>query len=139
MTRIKLIFLILGTLIFSACSSEEDPMTGAEKYMADKYNAEWTDIVIQQTETKKNGKVTENRQYISVQVKNSKDINRILEEGDYAEKRMKSVAQFVVDSVDIGEISFVPNEIEIEFIKEEGFFIFKNETKQTMAFNLDGK
>lgn len=137
MTKIKLTLLILAALTISGCSSEEDPMTDAEKYMADKYNAKWTDIVIRQTETKKNGKVTENRKYIAVQVKNSMDINRILEEGDYAEKRMKSVAQFVMDSVDLGEISFVPNEIEVEYIKEEGFFIFKNEIKQTMAFNLD--
>ena len=137
MTKIKLTLLILAALTISGCSSEEDPMTDAEKYMADKYNAKWTDIVIRQTETKKNGKVTENRKYIAVQVKNSMDINRILEEGDYAEKRMKSVAQFVMDSVDLGKISFVPNEIEVEYIKEEGFFIFKNEIKQTMAFNLD--
>ncbi|MCK5443261.1 MAG: hypothetical protein KAJ23_15355 [Maribacter sp.] len=129
--------MILVTLSIVGCSSEEDPMTDAEKYMADKYNAPWSNIVIQKTETKTNGKVTENRKYIAVQVKNSMDINRILEEGDYAEKRMKSVAQFVQDSIDIGEIPFVPNEIEIEYIKEEGFSIFKNETKKTMAFNLD--
>ncbi|NHF60284.1 hypothetical protein FK220_013100 [Flavobacteriaceae bacterium TP-CH-4] len=137
MNRIKFTLLILSTFLVHGCSSEEDPMTDAEKYMADKYNAEWTDIVINQTETKRNGKVTEKRAYIGVQLKNSTDIDRILVEEDYARKKMKSVAEFVVDSVDLGEIPFVPNEIDIEFIKEDGFLFFKNKKNQIMTFNLD--
>jgi hypothetical protein len=136
MIRIKYAFLILAILIISSCASEKDPMTSAEKYMTNKYNAEWTDIVIRQTETKKNGKVTKRREYIGVQILNSTDINRILEEKDYARKRMTDVANFVLDSVDLGEMQFVPKEIEIEFLKEEGF-IFQNVANQTMVFELD--
>ncbi|WP_298481398.1 hypothetical protein [uncultured Maribacter sp.] len=136
MRKIKYTFLLLITSIISSCVSEKDPMTSAEKYMANKYNAEWTDIIIRQTETKKNGKVTERREYIGVQILNSTDIDRILGEKDYARKRMTNVANFVLDSVDLGEMTFVPKEIEIEYLKEEGF-IFQNVANQTMVFELD--
>ena len=111
MIRTKFAMLIFATSIIYSCVSEIGPMTNAEKYMADKFDAEWADIIIRQTETKKNGKVTGRREYIGVQLLNSKDINRILEEKEYARKRMTSVANFVLDSVDLGEIPFVPKEI----------------------------
>ncbi|WP_190811433.1 hypothetical protein [Flagellimonas sp. S3867] len=136
MIRIKFTLLILATSIIISCASEQDPMTNAEKYIAEKYNAEWADIIICQIETKKNGKVTGLREYIGVQILNSTDINRILVEKEYARKRMTSVASFVLDSVDLGEIPFVPKEIEVEYLKEEGF-IFTNETNQTMVFELE--
>ncbi|WP_396637380.1 hypothetical protein [Maribacter sp. R77961] len=132
----SLLFLLFG-LVITACSSEKAEMNDAEKYVAEKFGAEWTSIGLSQTESKTNGKVTENRKFIDIVIKNSSDIDKIMKEQDYAEKRIKNVAQFVLDSVQFGEMSFTPEEIQIEFIKDSGFLIFNNETKQSMSFNLN--
>ena len=130
------LFLLVG-LFMSACSSEQTEMNDGEKYLAEKFGAEWTSIGLSQTESKTNGKVTENRKFIDIVIKNSSDIDQIMEEQDYAEKRIKNVAQFVLDSVQFGEMTFEPEEIQVEFIKDNGFLFFNNETKQSMSYSLN--
>ena len=112
-------------------------MNEAEKYLADKLGAEWTSIGLTQTETKSNGQVTENRSYIDIVIKDSEDIDQIIEDTEYAEKRAKNVAQFVLDSLEFGEMSFEPKEIQVEFIQDNGFLFFKNEKKQSISYKLD--
>ncbi|WP_411031928.1 hypothetical protein [Spongiimicrobium sp. 3-5] len=134
---IKLITLFLIGLITFSCASEQSEMNEGETYLAEKLSAEWISIGLTQTETKTDGKITENRKFINVVIKNSSDIEKIIEETDYAEKKMKNVAQFVLDSIQFGELTFKPEEIRIEFIKDDSFLIFQNERKQSMSFNLD--
>ena len=79
----SLLFLLVG-LFISACSSDQAEMNDGEKYLAEKFGAEWTSIGLSQTESKTNGKVTENRKFIDIVIKNSSDIDQIMEEQDYA-------------------------------------------------------
>ncbi|PXX30641.1 hypothetical protein [Arenibacter sp. ARW7G5Y1] len=129
-------FLIIGLLICS-CSSEIVEMNEGEKYLANKIGAEWTSIGLTQSESKTNGQVTENRTYIDIVIKQSEDIDKIFEDTKYAEKRTKNVAQFVLDSLQFGEMSFKPEEIQVEYVKESGFLIFKSEKKQSMSYKLN--
>lgn len=127
---------LVGLLIYS-CSSETVEMNEVEKFLADKLGAEWTSIGLTKSESKTNGQVTENRTYIDIVIKDSEDIDKIIENTEYAEKRTKSVAQFVLDSLDFGELSFKPEEIQVEFVQDNGFLIFKSERKQSMSYKLN--
>ena len=129
-------FLGMQYLIYS-CSSKTVEMNEGEQYLANELGAEWTSIGLTQTESKTNGQVTENRAYIDIVVKDSKDIDKIFEDSKYAEKKTKDVAQLVLDSLEFGEMSLRPEEIQVEFIKDSGFLIFKSEKKQSMSYKLN--
>lgn len=129
-------FFIIGLLICS-CSSETMEMNEGEQYLATELGAEWTSISLTQTESKTNGQVTENRTYIDIVVKDSEDIDKIFEDSKYSEKRTKEIAQLVLDKLEFGEMSFKPEEIQVEFIKDSGFLIFKSEKKQSTSYKLN--
>lgn len=129
-------FLTIGLLICS-CSSETVEMNEGEQYLATELRAEWTSISLSQTESKTNGQVTENRTYIDLVIKDSEDIDKIFEDSKYSEKRTKEIAQLVLDKLEFGEISFKPEEIQVEFIKDSGFLIFKSEKKRSTSYKLN--
>ncbi|GAA4273643.1 hypothetical protein U6A24_18260 [Aquimarina gracilis] len=133
----KLFSLALTYMIIIGCSSDIEEMNEGEKYLAKKFRAEWSSIGLTQTESKTNGKITENRKFLDIIIKNSSDIDKIIYENEYAKKQIKNVAQFVLDSIHFGEMSCKPEEIQVEFIKEDVFLIFKNETKRTMSYNIN--
>ncbi|MEM6892487.1 MAG: hypothetical protein AAF554_02275 [Bacteroidota bacterium] len=143
MTHLKLMkfsksitFAIVCLLAYS-CSSYLVEMNEGEEYLASKLGADWTSIGLTQSESKTNGKVTENRTYINIVIKDPEDIDKIFDDSEYAKKKTKNVAQFVLDSLEFGELPFKPEEIQVEFITESGFLIFKSEKKQTTSYKLD--
>ena len=137
MKYLKPLLYLLTIILTAACSSENAEMNGAEKYLAEKVQAEWASIGLAQTESRTNGRLTESRKFINIIIKNSSDIDQIMDDQDYAEQKIKNVAQFVLDSLQFGEMSFEPKEIQVEFIKDTGILIFQNETKQSMSFRLN--
>ncbi len=133
----RLIKLALIGLFISSCSSERREMSEGEKFLADKLGAEWTSIGLTQSESQTNGKTTERRKFIDIIVMNSRDIEKIFEDKEYFEKSSKNVAQLVLDSLKFGEISFRPEEIQLEFVEESGFLIFNSERKRSTSYNLN--
>ncbi|WP_125411785.1 hypothetical protein [Leeuwenhoekiella sp. MAR_2009_132] len=119
------------------CNSDEAKMTATEQFLADKYNAETISFDFKTVETKTNGELTEDRKFISVEIKNPTDIEKIMSDNEYSNKRGLTIAKFVMDSLQFDEIPFQPKELQIDFINESGFFLLNSENKKTINYELN--
>ena len=79
--KLKNYLIILISFLCFGCSSDETKMTETEQYLANKYKAERTSVDFKTVQTKTNGKLTEDRKFISVQIKNPTDIEKLLVKG----------------------------------------------------------
>ena len=65
------------------------------------------------------------------------DIEKIISDNEYSNKRGLAIAKFVIDSLQFHEIPFQPKELEIDFINKRGFFILNSENKKTINYHLN--
>lgn len=134
----SLIILFIGILLIS-CSGNEREMTEIEQYMARKYKAEYLIIDLKYENTTTNGKVTKDRKFLSMRVKNTSDIQKIIDDNNYSNELGTSIKKFVIDSLNFDGAYFQPEEIQIEFIKENSYFLFNSKNRKTVNFKLSNK
>ncbi len=112
-------------------------MTETEKYFAEKYNAELVHVDFKQTETKTNGEITEKRQYILVEIINSMDYDKLVNDEKLFQAQCQEIGTFVLDSVEFDHIPFQPTELEINYMEKKGSWIFESYNTKTMTFNIN--
>ena len=130
------IFIVTVFLVVDSEASNNE-MTESEKELAIKYNAERFYLNFTFTSKKTNGKLTQERKYISVSLINTNDIERIINDNDYANVRSEAIARFLLDSVELDDAPFEPQELQIDFVEESQFLLYQNETTKTVTFNLN--
>lgn len=133
----KIILVIVISLLCFGCSSEETKMTKTDKYLADKFNADWASLEYKTVKTETNGKLTKNRKFLLFEIKNMTDINQIINNTEYYNKRGMTIANFIKDSIQFNNPPFQPKEIQIDFISENGFYLISNETKKSIIFDIN--
>ena len=114
-------------------------MDGAELYLSKKYNAEFVSIDFKTTRTETNGKLTENREYLSVLILNSKFLNDSRDNEDIFNKELREIGQFVMDSINFDTIPFRPKELQIDISSKSGSWIFGRNYTETTTFNLNDR
>ncbi|WP_299438229.1 hypothetical protein [uncultured Aquimarina sp.] len=133
----KLLLIFVFFITAFACSSGENEMTETEKYFAEKYNAELVHVDFKQTETKTNGEITEKRQYILVEIINSMDYDKLVNDEKLFQAQCQEIGTFVLDSVEFDHIPFQPTELEINYMEKKGSWIFESYNTKTMTFNIN--
>ena len=135
--KLKIYLIILISCLCLGCNSDETKMTETEQFLADKYSAETITVDFKTVQTKTNGELTEDRKFISVEIKNPMDIEKIMSDNEYSNKRGLAIAKFVMDSLQFDEIPFQPKELQIDFINKSGFFLLNSENKKTINYDLN--
>ena len=135
--KLKIYLIILISCLCFACSLDEAEMTETEQFLAEKYNAEIISVDFKTLQTKTNGELTEDRKFISVEIKNPTDIEKIMSDNEYSNKRGLTIAKFVMDSLQFDEMPFQPKELQIDFINKRGFFLLNSENKKTINYDLN--
>lgn len=135
--RLKNSLIILFSFLCFGCNSNETEMTETEQFLANKYNAERISLDFKTVQTKTNGELTEDRKFISVEIKNPTDIEKIMTNNEYSNKRGLTIAKFVMDSLQFDETPFQPKELQIDFINKSGFFLLNSENKKTINYDLN--
>ncbi|SRX76515.1 hypothetical protein [Aequorivita antarctica] len=135
--HIKKSLIIVFSFLCIGCSSDETKMTETDKYLADKFNAEWAELGFKTLRTETNSKLTENRQFLFFEIKNMVDIERIMDNTDYYKERGMTIANFIKDSIQYDELPFQPKEIQIDFISESGFYLLSSEKRKSILFDLN--
>jgi hypothetical protein len=133
---IKNKLLILFTTIFIGCS-EQIQMTETEQYLAEKYNSELFSLDFMSENTITTDGETKDRQYIYAVLTNTDDIEKVMNNEDYLKERAGKISSFIQDSLDFGEMSFTPKEIQIEFLQMTGGSFFRHEKKKGIKYKLD--
>jgi len=135
--KIKKTLTILICFLVFGCSSEKPKMTDSEQYLANKFNAERISLDFITVKTEMNGKLTEDRKFISITLTNTDDMEKIMTDDNYSNERGMRIATFVIDSLQFNEMPFQPKELEIDFISESGFFLLSNEKNKTINYDLN--
>jgi len=134
--RINILSVLTLFFFIFSCSEDKNEMDETEMFFSKKYESEYFGISFKKEETKTNGKLESERQYLYVEIINSKKLNPILNKNTILENECSTIAKFIIDSVEFENIPFRPKEIQIDVRNESGNWIFEQYETKTITFNL---
>lgn len=128
----------MGAFIQFGCSSEMPEMLGKDLQIAEKYNAEWVGSSSEYSARLENGELVQKgpTRFI-VEIQNSDDIEKVIEEEDYGKRKGQDVADFVHDSVVFENEVGLPEIMKIRFKKYREFLGADITRSRDYVFELD--
>lgn len=130
------VIIVLFIIGFWFTNSSETPMDQVEKDLAQKYQAESLYLRFQSVENTNKGKLIDEKKLFKISVTNPDDFGKILSSEQYADQKGKLIAQYVLDSINFESIPFQPEELVVEFVKNDRFILFSANQSIVKTYNL---
>jgi PBP1b-binding outer membrane lipoprotein LpoB len=127
----KLFALFFLIVCFGNCSKSADEQTEFEKRFAAKIKAKMVDISHKDVTKTSDGVIDSHETYISVEVTNSKEFERIKHNQRVLNNVCEELASYIIDSIEFEEELYF-NQVKFEFVESRDLLVF-HQKKSTIV------